>query len=159
MKKVLIFFILFFVGIITVLGIVGCNGKNNQGTNVETDAKKNQEIPAKSFYSLQEAYDNGWLVQEDLKSIAELVNTDNSLSIDKLNDEILAEIIDSYTALHHVESDTVVIMYYGNFNNYYAVDISISGAGAATVIREVNVGGVKFEYPNSAAEVVIFKVK
>ena len=52
-KKVLIVLALV---IITIFGVAGCNKKSQESTG--------------TFYTLQEAYENGWLTQADLMSIA-----------------------------------------------------------------------------------------
>ena len=117
------------------------------------------EVEEKPFYTLEEAYHYGWLKKTDLKSIAKLVNNHTSLDIEGLENEALTAIKDSYAALRNAEPDEVTVIYYGNFNNHIAVDLSIYGDLGSTVIKEVTVGGVKFVYPHSAAEVVIYRIK
>ena len=116
------------------------------------------EIEEKPFYTLEEAYSYGWLKKKDLKSIAELVNHLRSLDIEELDSEVLAAIKESYATLRNVETDEVIVTYYGKFNEYYAVGKSVYGDVVASVMVEVEVGGVKFFYPNIAAEVTIFRV-
>lgn len=99
LKKV---FIAFILGIVMVFGIVGCDA----GTTKESQSKKDnvqsqvdeaekelggkspeEEESAGKFYTLQEAYDNGWLKQEDLMSIAYYHNGGRPH-----NEEIMSEI-------------------------------------------------------------------
>ena len=117
------------------------------------------EIEDKPFYTLEEAHSYGWISKSNLKSIAKLVNDIDSVNIAELDSEVLAAIKESYAALRDAESDEVIVIYYGNFNNYYAVDVSKYGDISPSVAVEVTVGGVKFVYPHGGAEVVIYKAE
>ena len=117
------------------------------------------QIEDKPFYTLEEAYDYGWLSKNDLKSIANKINNRESIDLDELDGEVLTEIKTAYALLRDTESDEVGVAYYGNFKSYYAVDVFVKGDGASDVITKVYVGGGVFIYPNDGTEVVIYKFK
>jgi len=112
-----------------------------------------------SFYSLQEAYDNGWLTQEDLQSLAYYYNVgsnDESFVPKPKNPESLSKETENMIIKTHLEgikkdfptatiSDVNIAEYYGVYNdciaisvrdNYYAIDVLVE--------PEYIVGGVSF---------------
>ena len=74
MNKLIKIFVSLFLGVIIAFGISGCETTDTPSGDLP------EEETAGSFYTLQEAYDNGWLTQEDLMNIAYYNNggrTDN----------------------------------------------------------------------------------
>lgn len=128
--------------IMVCLGLF-CGCVNNNGT----------------FYNLQEAYDNGWLTQKDLQSIAFYYNggsSDESFIPEPKNPEILSKKTEEQikkTYLNVIKKDfpnaktsgISIAEYYGVYNdciavrikdNYYAVDIAVE--------PDYKIGGVSF---------------
>jgi len=127
---------------------------------------KEDEIVAKgTFYSLQEAYDEGLLTVENLQSIANYHN--NGTTCLKALSNSVTEAIKEDTAIemHYNEpsietkaSDFNILKYYGTYNDcvavimndpyhdYPAVDLDITG----------EIAGVQFHYRNQS-KIVIWK--
>lgn len=106
------------------------------------------------FYTLQEAYDNGWLSKTDLKNIAYQLNGTKPIGFtpkDKeplsaederlLKNDYASRFDDGRTA-----DDVLICGYYGQYNGFVAV---IVDNGHFDVITNKEVGGVKFTYPDS----------
>jgi hypothetical protein len=132
-----------------------------------------------AFYSLQEAYDNGLLTQDDLRSIAYYQNggSDDESFVPKpkspvtLSAETESAIKESAAASYRaqkndngesmypnvVASDFTIIKYCGTYNGNVAIMLSeiFSGSDPA-VIEEVVVAGVTFVY-SSGNRIVIWK--
>lgn len=85
MRKLKNILIALILGIVTIFSIAGCNADTQKESHDKEDDSQSQvdksdkeieeELPeeeelAGSFYTLQEAYDNGWLTRDDLMSIA-----------------------------------------------------------------------------------------
>ena len=127
---------------------------------------KKETNPPGEIYSLEEAYENGWITREHLLSIAYYCGqTDNNA---ELQDENYAPIpknpekLSKKTALKIRKtelysarsskaelSDVEIIGYYGCYSGYYAVKISASYLMYPAVVNaERTIGGVLFVYTN-----------
>jgi hypothetical protein len=114
------------------------------------------EIVAKgTFYSLQEAYDEGLLTVENLQSIADYHNNDISYpeDLDDFVSESIkkawAELIrtDETNPIPEATAEEFVLTYYGTYNNCIVVILDY-GIHIDQVIPPVTVtvGGVSFYY-------------
>ena len=151
MKKAIKFLTLLLVGIVMVFGIAGC-----------------KEKASGEVYSVKEAYDNGWLTQEDLMSIAYYLNggrADNEEIIsenyeplpktpDVLSDEteykIKSAAAAEYREKYHIKDAKAkgftITAYYGTYGDCVAVMTEDVYSGAATVVWTDMIAGVSFLY-------------
>ena len=145
------------------------------------------EISKGAFYTLQEAYDNGWLTQEDLRSIAyyhhdgkKIVFDDSNFCYEWLDEEEsyipipkIPECLDTETEkqikqthvneLHkagekRAETKGVFISrYYGTYNGYIAI-VMKDNYSHYLVGGPFVIAGMFFSAPNQS-ELIIWKVK
>lgn len=117
------------------------------------------------FYTLQDAYKNGYITREELQSIANRRNSyltdDSGENATEATDEIAPKIAQAikkeYAESRGSRVEEVVLNFYGQFGNCAAVDVCLSGDAFATVISEVDIDGVLFVYPEAGREIVIWK--
>lgn len=148
---------------------------NDQITKLEEQIEQlEKELAEKSagtFYTLQEAYNNGWLTQADLMSIACYHNGGQRYNEEIMSDdykpapktpEILSKNVDlairqtlvndlnkEYDSDSFVLNNIVVCAYYGTYNGGAAIRMvySVDGeSGLNDVISENTVANVKFRY-------------
>ncbi len=107
------------------------------------------------FYTLKQAYDNGWLRKSDLKSIAYHLNGTQPIGfVPKEKEPLSAEDEQSLKADYAKRytdcpiGDILIRGYYGQYNGFVAVIVE---SIHMDVITEEIVGGVKFTYPDSNA--------
>ena len=148
------------VVLIMCVGILcACNKNDDDFRN-----PRNGEPQAGEFYTLQQAYDNGWLSKGDLRNIAyywggsgqrkgfkptpkdpEELSAETELAIKEDRAHRLRE-----QGTENAVADGVRITnYFGSYDGLVAVLIYDNYSGGADVIVEKYVGGVKFMYPNS----------
>ena len=127
------------------------------------------------FYTLQQAYDEGWLTQEDLKDIAWYHNGGNTFNeqimggdfqprpkspeaLDKMTDRSIKQTyIKSFLSKENAGTGGVHIDgYYGSYNGCYPLMMSDNYSGTTGAIVMRTVGGVTFYY-NSGNEIKIWK--
>ncbi len=140
MKRLICVLTIFFV----MFGFVGC--------------KDTEEYEMKgTFYTLQEAYDEGLLTVENLQSIADLHNVGTE-SADTLSSDIEESIKE--TAAANMRNDELssipeavadgflILRYYGTYNNSVAVIMNnpYIGNPAAIVSELETIAGVSFHY-------------
>ena len=110
------------------------------------------------FYSLQEAYDNGYLTKEDLENIA-YYNNNKLLTYPETIDETVAALIkedaanirrnqDKLPILDAKAEDFEILKYYGTYNGCYVVLLNEPYDKFFTVIIDewVTIGGGEFHY-------------
>ena len=121
-----------------------------------------------TFYSLQEAYNNEWLTQEDLQTIANYHN--NNISYPESLSEGIAKSIKKVWAKQYNEehtdsgdkitgSDVSIRKYYGTYHDCAVVivdrrDAMYLGVDAPYTIE---VGGVAFTYNRYRPQIIIWK--
>lgn len=146
MKKILIILSAILAAVLLCCGIVGCTSQ-----------------PDGTFYSLDEAYTNGWLSQDDLKNIAYYYHTqhgetehiDESFTPTPKTPETLSEEVQKKikrTYLNDVldmpdgSLDRVIIHnYFGTYNGNIVLHISDDYNGYDYVFDPVHeIGGVSF---------------
>ena len=129
------------------------------------------------FYILQQAYDAGWLTQEDLKSIAyyhnggingneEIMGEDYQPQpktpevLDKLTGRSIKQsYIDNFLTDKNAKISGINIEdYYGSYDNYITLMISDIYSGTTGDISWQTIDGVKFYY-NSGNQVKIWRKK
>lgn len=134
-----------------------------------------------TFYTLQEAYENGWLTQDDLMSIAYYYHGGRDYNEDIMDEdyepaakmpETLGKTTDKAIRQtywndcfgesnpNNITLDSIVIgkPYYGSYNGCIAVKVWCNAFGINTVIYEETVAGVYFFYPNEI-HITIWKEK
>lgn len=134
---------------------------------VEIDAV--QDVGA--FYSLQKAFDSGWLTKDDLQSIAYYLNDDSmpiypndlSAKIEKAIKETRASNlraeVDAYGVSRFPDAkaeDVSLRGYYGNYNNLFAVMIVDGFTEYSQAEWSENIDGVTFHYADGN-RIVIWK--
>ena len=185
-KKVII---ALFLGIVMVFGVVGCNAGVQDELQSKIDALQSQiaEMEAQigerdekieqfeeligkcvgTFYTLQEAYDNGWLTQADLQSIANYNN--NGIPYpESLSDYIAKSIKKSWAkkekednpATDITEEKVTICQYYGTYNDCVAVIVDEWGAQYIDIHAPytVEIGSVIFNYNYPWPEIVVYKL-
>ncbi len=145
--------------IICISVLFACNKDDNFRN------ERNGEPEAGAFYSLQTAYDNGWICRNDLRNIAyhrtgdaqkkgfvptaknpEVLSAETELAI---KEAYIRDLRENYNDTVDINLDGVSIdAYYGEYEGFIAIMIS-GYYGYMDVITEDNVGGVKFIYSNS----------
>lgn len=182
MKKLCSVIISLMLGIVALFGIAGCNS----GTQSELQGKidelqsrieeleyrierlekqLNGESLEGSFYSLYDAYDNGWLTKEDLMSIAYYNNRGRWG-----NEEIMGktykpapktpEVLSEETELkikstaardfnkenntEYTGDDFTITEYYGTYGRCIAVMVKYTHSGCGPIFITVSVAGVNF---------------
>ena len=128
------------------------DSESDQGGDPESSSEYVGEITG-VFYTMEEAYEAGYLTREDLTNIAYYHNEwvpypetlDNSIAeaIKKTQAEDLRKNVPEAKA-----EDIQIIKYYGEYNGNYAVMIDHPYGEYPTVIVDEweTVGGVKFHY-------------
>ena len=132
-------------------------------TALDEQAKEIENLKLKTatqgeFYSLQEAYDNGYLTKEDLENIA-YYNNNKLLTYPETIDETVAALIkedaanirrnqDKLPILDAKAEDFEILKYYGTYNGCYVVLLNEPYDKFFTVIIDewVTIGGVEFHY-------------
>lgn len=121
--------------------------------------KTTDEVEAVSFYSLQEGYDIDELSNEDLITLAHMVNQIESVSLPTLSPQIEQLIKQKYSILTKTRVEDLNIKYYGNYNGCYAIIIYDITTGVAAVETKIEVGNVVFCYPTTGIEIIICKIR
>ena len=77
-----------------------------------------------TFYSLKEAYSNGYITKEDVQLIAEIQNKGGSSSLaNEISNEIKKSYAKQYASRNYNYKDVRIIKYVGEFNGCHAVII------------------------------------
>ena len=133
---------------------------------------RNGEPEAGEFYTLQQAYDNGWLSKGDLRNIAyhktgdgqrkgfkptpknpETLSAETELA---LKEDWANRLRD--TGTENAVADGVTIhYYYGTYDGLVAIFVSDRYSKHFQVINEENIDGVKFKYTDSN-EILVWKI-
>lgn len=127
-----------------------------------------------TFYTLQEAYDQGLLTQDDLKSIAYYQNEgsdDESFTPIPKNPEVLSAKTEKairetkayyfrnqspYPIKEAKSKDIRILKYYGTYNNLVAVMFDDAYGGHFDAEVKITIAGVLFHYLNSIT-IIIWK--
>ena len=160
MKKNLIKLICLCLALVTCVGILcACNKNDDSFRN-----PRNDEPEAGEFYTLQQAYDNGWLSKGDLRNIAyhktgdgqrkgftptpkapETLSAETELAIKEDRANRLRE-----QGTENAVADGVYITnYFGSYDGLVAIFVYDAYSGYACAIVNKTVGGVKFKYYDS----------
>ncbi|MBE7078780.1 MAG: hypothetical protein E7380_02830 [Clostridiales bacterium] len=140
----------------TIFSIVGC--------------REEKDLIEGSFYSLEEAYENGWLTEENLEDIAGYHN--NGIQYpERLNEEILVRIKtdwakklreDKTNPISNVTADEInVYKYYGTYGDCVVImlDYSLAEYPAEYIPSTIEIGGITFNFshPRYISQLVIWK--
>lgn len=134
--------------LIFIFSFEGCNG-NKAST---------EEKIAGTFYSLQEAFDQGLISHDDLEKIA----SRNALRQGALNADIELAIKETHAAYlrnrspfsNAIADDVLIIDYAGTFNGYVAVMIADLYTDYPAVMREVYIDNVLIQYSDGNSIVI-----
>lgn len=135
-------FIALLLGIVMIFGVAGCNN----------------EPPTGTFYTLQEAYDNGFLTKEDLQAVAGYHNK-NILCSQSLDETVAKKIKESAAfklrnqnrPIDYAKADDFVILsFYGCYNGSYVIRLNTPYEESPAVIVDnwvdISDSGVKIHY-------------
>lgn len=165
MKKLLGIFMVAVTVIAACAGFVGCNkGDAGQGTQEppqeeepvgNTQEPPKTEEPAGKLYSLQAAYDEGFITKEDLEQMAYYVNNFEKPEEEldsKIEQAIKNKLAEStrieYNPSYKFKADSFIITkYYGEYNGCYAFISKVEEEAFPAVEDPVEVAGVMFTYP------------
>ncbi|MCM1306401.1 MAG: hypothetical protein NC037_02550 [Bacteroides sp.] len=159
MKKKLIKIICFGLALIMSVGILCACNNDDDFRN-----PRNGEPEAGEFYTLQQAYDNGWLSKGDLRNIAyywsgggqrkgfkptpknpETLSPETELAIKEDRAENLHE-----SGTEEAVADGVKITnYFGTYDGLVAVFVYDNYSGYSTALTQKQIGGVSFKYYDS----------
>lgn len=154
MSKKLIVIAVFAIMLFGVVALLGCTPEED-------------EIVAKgTFYSLQEAYDDGFLTVENLHSIADYHN--NGISYPEELDDFASESVkkawveslrtDKTNPRPEATSEEIVITkYYGTYNNCIVVILDYGTHAGISIPVTDKVGGVSFNYGHPRYSIVCWK--
>lgn len=137
-------FVALFLGIVMMFGVMGCN-KDLMGT----------------FYTLQEAYDNGYLTKEDLEAVAaEFENHSLDLPELAIQQAIKKDYLNMFKEFSQRYPDATVDDisiwgYYGDYNGSIVVRMSSIYTEYPGVMREYIVAGIKIEY--SGPDILVWR--
>lgn len=123
--------------------------------------------PVYPFYQLQEAYDNGFLTEEDIGQIADR----NNWLTEGMDSEVEAQIKKAAADFHNAreqfyygddadsysEDNFRIILYCGTYGDYVAFMIE-GGWGYTQASWSESVAGYEFEY-NNGNQIVVYKIK
>lgn len=103
-----------------------------------------------NLYSLQEAFNSGWLTHNDLEEIAYYKNREGKYP-STLDDEIADQIIKDFCKeFNPDENDNQgSVRYFGKYNGCYVVMVDGCGLDYMTVLTSEIVDGVTFHYSSS----------
>ena len=132
----------------TIFSIAGCGEEN--------------DFIEGSFYSLEEAYENGWLTRKDLESIANyyrinddvpeesLINTYGEEVVNKIKEAAVECFHTGKAGFEQVEETTIndIIFeeYYGTYNSCIVLKIWIKDLYYPAVEEEIVIDGITFNY-------------
>ena len=142
-------FIALFLAIVMLFCLAGCDKE-------PTDKKSTG-----TFYTLQEAYDNGYLTKEDLKAVAR-EGKSHSLGLPEL--AIQQAIIKDYLDIFKESSqrypdatvdDIYIWRYYGNYHGAVVVQMSSVYTEYPAVMIECIVADIEIEY--SGPDILVWK--
>lgn len=105
-------------------------------------------IEDKPFYSLQAAYNQGFITKKDLKNISAMYKKDNNGSIgEQLAKKIKSEYLTCY--FQNENKEVKIDKYLGTYSNCVAVMISCVCEQYISVCWTEIIAGIEFEYSNS----------
>ena len=127
----------------------GNSGKQSDGAVKPEDG---------TFYSLQEAYRNGWLSDGDLSKIV-LYNNNDTVYPEELSASLQSEIKEAAAEVSseeingamQIEADDInIAKYYGTYNEFAIVSVSCTKFKYKDRYKahDVEIGGVTFHYAN-----------
>lgn len=152
------------LAILLTLTTLGCLGVSScKNTQTQDPSTERQAIGR--FYTLQEAYDQGFITENDLKSIAYYNNGGRENNEDKIEEDFVSQPLNPKTIpadiqkniksdyiyyndkLENTEKDSSVRInnYYGSYNDTYVLTLR-GPFGYAAVIKDFSVSGYKFYY-------------
>lgn len=153
---------LMIMGVVLILcfGILCACDKNDDDTN--DDNKPNYSADAKGeFYTLQEAYDNGFMTVDDLNIVAERFYNRQPLNIDDVDADAFKamqalfynQVIDEKDSQGEYENLDFKLEYakryfdyYGEFDGSYCMRVRYPNSAYPGIMIEKFIGGVRFYY-------------
>ncbi len=106
------------------------------------------------IFTLQQAFDNGWITTGELQKIADLHNANSSLEISEIGEKTIDKIRltavndDKKSEPNAKKEDYKILAYYGQYNGCYVIILNHPYAEAPAVIIDEwqTIGDVSFHY-------------
>ncbi len=111
-----------------------------------TQEEETPEYIEGAFYSLQEAYDNGWITEENLQSIADLYHNKQTAPEIDISEAVSYSIRKTFADEWKASVSDVSYKYYGEYNDCFAVKVSAKDMVVTTSIDIVTIGNVSITY-------------
>jgi hypothetical protein len=154
MQKKLIVIAVVATMLFGIFGIAGCM------------PEEDEIVPKGTFYSLQEAYDDGLLTVENLQSIADYHN--NGISYPEELDDFVSESVkmawaeslrtnETYPRPEANAEEIVITKYYGTYNNCIVIILDYGTHAEISIPVTDTVGGVSFNYGHPRYSIVCWK--
>lgn len=107
-------------------------------------------VKENNLYTLQEAFDSGYLTHRQLKQIAFYKNSGIKYPI-KLNSNVENQIIEDFCKMHgrNANENEGSVRYFGKYNGCRAVMVDGCGIGYLQCITSETIDGVNFHYSSS----------
>ena len=125
-----------------------------------TQEEETPEYIEGAFYSLQEAYDNGWITEENLQSIADLYHNKQTASEIDISEAVSYSIRKTYAEQWKTPLDIedVFYEYYGEYNGCFAVYVSAKDMAVSGDVEIETIGNVSITYTDGG-RIKIWKMK
>ena len=122
-----------------------------------TQEEETPEYIEGAFYSLQEAYDNGWITEENLQSIADLYHNKQTAPEIDISEAVSYSIRKTFADEWKASVSDVSYKYYGEYNDCFAVKVSAKDMVVTTSIDIVTIGNVSITYTDGG-RIKIWKI-
>lgn len=112
-----------------------------------------------AFYSLRDAYDNGWITEENLQSIADLYHNKQTAPEIDISEAVSYSIRKTFADERNtpLDIDDVYYEYYGEYNGCFAVNVSTKDMVVTTSIDIETIGNVSITYTDGG-RIKIWKI-
>ncbi len=124
-----------------------------------TQEEETPEYIEGAFYSLQEAYDNGWITEENLQSIADLYHNKQTAPEIDISEAVSYSIRKTFADEWNtpIDIEDVFYEYYGEYNGCFAVDVSTKDMVVDGSMFVETIGNVSITYNTGSSRIEIWK--
>ena len=110
-----------------------------------------------TFYTLQQAYDSGYINRNDLQAMAKLVNANEEKDVQEMPQKALKAIKRNYAELRNSNVEEVCLKYYGEYNGYTAITVHLKEDSVMDAEKIVVIDTVEIRYSCIGIEITIWK--
>ena len=123
-----------------------------------TQEEETPEYIEGAFYSLQEAYDNGWITEENLQSIADLYHNKQTAPEIDISEAVSYSIKKTFADECKAPVEEVSYRYYGECNGCFAVRLSKKDMVVDGSMFVETIGNVSITYNTGSSRIEIWKI-